>query len=255
MLDWSCRASGPSTDPSDGCSQFRKDPAANYKKDLFLVSCKSIGGDIVGSKWSELSGRTPPQVMGRGMPAPARAFTDLGTIRSRARWDTQRGRVPGGSKDPGPSRQQELTIPGPSREQEPTIRGPSREQELTIQGPFRRARAYRPRAFKRGIQESKILPSKSLPFEGHQENKSLPRKGLQEIKSLRPRAFKKVRAYHTRAVKRTRYYRPRAFNRLRAYHTRAIKRARGYRPRAFKRSKTYRPRAIKRARAFKKARE
>nr|CAD7444883.1 unnamed protein product [Timema bartmani] len=46
--------------------------------------CKFIGGDIVGSKWSEISGRAPPQVVGRRMSTPAVALADLGTIRSRA---------------------------------------------------------------------------------------------------------------------------------------------------------------------------
>nr|CAD7450752.1 unnamed protein product [Timema bartmani] len=46
-------------------------------------------------QWSEITGRAPPQVVGRGMPALAGALADQGTIRSRVRWDTQRGRVPG----------------------------------------------------------------------------------------------------------------------------------------------------------------
>nr|CAD7256058.1 unnamed protein product [Timema shepardi] len=48
------------------------------------VSCRSIGGDIVGSKWSEISGRTPPQVVERGIPLPAGCLADLGTISSRS---------------------------------------------------------------------------------------------------------------------------------------------------------------------------
>nr|CAD7454793.1 unnamed protein product [Timema tahoe] len=44
-----------------------KDPAANYKKDLFC-------------KLSEISGRAPPQAAWRGMPTPAGALVDLGTI-------------------------------------------------------------------------------------------------------------------------------------------------------------------------------
>nr|CAD7443123.1 unnamed protein product [Timema bartmani] len=47
------------------------------------------------SKWNEIFGRAPPQVVESGMPAPAGALADLGTTRSRVRWDTQWGRVPG----------------------------------------------------------------------------------------------------------------------------------------------------------------
>nr|CAD7449620.1 unnamed protein product [Timema bartmani] len=39
--------------------------------------------------------RRTPQVVERGMPAPAEALADLRTIKSRVRGDTQRGRVPG----------------------------------------------------------------------------------------------------------------------------------------------------------------
>nr|CAD7430243.1 unnamed protein product [Timema monikensis] len=52
MLGWSCRESGPSTEPLDGCSH----------------------------KWSEISGRVSPQVEGRGMPTPAGALAHLGQL-------------------------------------------------------------------------------------------------------------------------------------------------------------------------------
>nr|CAD7400531.1 unnamed protein product [Timema poppensis] len=61
----------------------------------FSVCSYGTGGDIVGSQWNEISSRVPLQVAGRGMPTPTGVLADLGTIRSRARWDTTRGRVPG----------------------------------------------------------------------------------------------------------------------------------------------------------------
>nr|CAD7605514.1 unnamed protein product [Timema genevievae] len=86
-----------------------------------------------------------------------------------------------------------------------------------------------------GLQESNILPSKSLqeskslPSKGRQESKSLPSKGVKRTIAYRPRAFKRARAYRLRAFKRARVYRPRAFKGSRAYHPRTFKRARAYR--------------------------
>nr|CAD7602325.1 unnamed protein product [Timema genevievae] len=57
---------------------------------LRLISFMTICDD---SKRSEISCREPSQMAEIGMPTPALA--DLGTIRSRVRWDTQRGRIPG----------------------------------------------------------------------------------------------------------------------------------------------------------------
>nr|CAD7453793.1 unnamed protein product [Timema tahoe] len=64
------------------------------KKGLQVVGLdrQELGVHIVGSKWSEISGRALPQVAWRGMSVPAGALADLGAIRSRAWWDTQRGR-------------------------------------------------------------------------------------------------------------------------------------------------------------------